>query len=232
MQNKNQKLFPVPLAGCLAHNVAFTSPLVGEDARRAGEGLAVIGQTLPNSVPVKGHTAAFTLIELLVVVLIIGILTAVAVPQYQKAVWKSRYATIKNLTKSLADAEGVYYLANGSYTLDISKLDLNMPTPTSSDSNDRYSVFYYPWGFCALEIVENTTADVQCILKDEHLSTDYYDQRFLGYFTYFSHSNRLPGQTTCVSYGPHTALPYMICKSETGLSEPSYTHTNYLRWYY
>ena len=68
----------------------------------------------------------FTLIELLVVVLIIGILAAVAIPQYQKAVLKSRATeAIINLTK-IKDAQNVYYLANGTTTTDLSQLDIEI----------------------------------------------------------------------------------------------------------
>ncbi len=55
----------------------------------------------------KNRTRGFTLIELLVVVLIVGILAAVAVPQYHKAVEKSRMAGIWSNLGSLRKALAV-----------------------------------------------------------------------------------------------------------------------------
>ncbi|GBR75147.1 hypothetical protein NO1_2192 [Candidatus Termititenax aidoneus] len=67
----------------------------------------------------------FTLIELLVVVLIIGILAAIALPQYQRAVWKSRAAQLQQSVKALANAQEMYFLVHGKYPTNFDELDIS-----------------------------------------------------------------------------------------------------------
>ena len=63
--------------------------------------------------------AGFTLIELLVVVLIIGILSAVALPQYEKAVEKSRVTDAELVLKSLREAQALCILNQGGFDADL-----------------------------------------------------------------------------------------------------------------
>ena len=80
---------------------------------------------------------AFTLIELLVVVLIIGILAAIALPQYQVAVMKSHFAGLQTVATSLKNAAQIYEIENGSWPSEISALVFDWPgeskTPALAD---------------------------------------------------------------------------------------------------
>ena len=58
---------------------------------------------------------AFTLIELLVVVLIIGVLTSIALPQYNKAILRARGAEALTMMRSVIPAIEEYMLANDAF---------------------------------------------------------------------------------------------------------------------
>lgn len=84
----------------------------------------------------KNNRFGFTLIELLVVVLIIAVLAAIALPQFQKAVVKSRNSELKQLAKSIGEAEHMYFLEHGIYAADFEDLDMDLPLSSpGSESN-------------------------------------------------------------------------------------------------
>ncbi len=92
----------------------------------------------------KRKKGGFTLIELLVVVLIIGILAAIALPQYQKAVAKARLAEGLTVGKSIVSAEQVYKMANGTYTADLDALDVTLPEGGNRRTGTNWAQIDYP----------------------------------------------------------------------------------------
>lgn len=84
---------------------------------------------------IKKHSQGFTLIELLVVVLIIGVLAAIALPQYQMAVGKAQFSTLKSLTKSLQQSAQRYYMLHNTYqgvnNSNFANLDIEKPKDIS-----------------------------------------------------------------------------------------------------
>lgn len=107
----------------------------------------------------------FTLIELLVVVLIIGILAAVALPQYQKAVDKAKYTQAMTLAEKIWQAVQTYKLANGSYPSSFDELDIDMPTPLRIDKLTDRENYAYNWGNCFIHYKQLQPDYLTCIVK-------------------------------------------------------------------
>ena len=105
------------------------------------------------------HVKAFTLIELLVVVLIIGILAAIAVPQYQKAVDKAKLQEALIQGRSLLEAQQLYVAANGKMALDLEELDIQVPGWSCGES-----------GFCSKTAIAGVAFEVNKYFGDSHLS--------------------------------------------------------------
>ena len=141
----------------------------------------------------------FTLIELLVVVLIIGILAAVALPQYQKAVLKSRYAALMPIAKSIANGNEAYYMEHGTYATNPANLDIagqkNYPDGTLLD--------VYPDG------TEGTSEDYSFVIAGR-------DNNFpLNYLVYQKHSPKFAGNIHCEA-DENNAMAQEVCQSLGG----------------
>ena len=124
----------------------------------------------------------FTLIELLVVVLIIGILAAVALPQYFKAVEKSRASEALSVMGSVAAAMERYRLTSTSnvYVEDVGSLDISFPDAglDGTGTSDASGKTWYSKNFTFT--VNGTTAAegyVKAVRKGSNnytITRDYY----------------------------------------------------------
>lgn len=130
----------------------------------------------------------FTLIELLVVVLIIGILAAIALPQYQFTVEKARAAEAFIQGRHLADAQELYYMANGRYTNDWTLLGEEMPVS---------KWFNFENG------LDSTTYNIRLL----RLTRAYHFRYFMQHV-----SSSYAGRQLCVA-APSNELGTRVCKS-------------------
>ncbi|OIO32835.1 MAG: hypothetical protein AUJ70_04710 [Candidatus Omnitrophica bacterium CG1_02_40_15] len=74
----------------------------------------------------------FTLLEVLIVVIIIGILAAIALPQYVTTLEKSKSAEAATNVGSIRSALDRYWYQNGAITTTISNLDIDNPNSVTN----------------------------------------------------------------------------------------------------
>jgi type II secretion system protein G len=85
----------------------------------------------------KRKEEGFTLIELLVVIIIIGILSAIALPSFLNQANKAKQSEAKTYVGSINKGHQAYYTENTEFTDDIAALGVGIETETT---NYKYTV--------------------------------------------------------------------------------------------
>ncbi|MDR1684693.1 MAG: prepilin-type N-terminal cleavage/methylation domain-containing protein [Elusimicrobiota bacterium] len=99
----------------------------------------------------KLNNAGFNLVEVLVVVLVMGLLAAIALPQYRKSLVRTELAEAVMLVKVLADSTKMYQYVHDDNlpcrpgqgnTAEFNKLDVSVDFDKLENQNDNFDIYY------------------------------------------------------------------------------------------
>lgn len=165
---------------------------------------------------IKNETKGFTLIELLVVVVIIGILAAIALPQYQMAVTKAKVASMLPLMRRFKDAVAEYKLQHG-----IHDLDLDYETGAATLGVNWPSDWKYENGACGNKQLCSNDYWYDCNANEDTSAGYVYCQRetsdgFFSIYLYqpdYQDNEKFRDKITCYADGDEA---HKICKALGG----------------
>ena len=180
----------------------------------------------------KGRKEGFTLMELLVVVLIIGILAAVAVPQYQKSVMRVRFAKLYNLGRSYERAATEYIAATGKWPENFMDLSVEVPGGFEHKNFGSGECIQNKELYCCLKlyVASYQSSGIVCAQKDYSIAYSYV---FEGMGTFPTNSSFCIAQKTNTVANKVCSSYDTVWNSGYNLITPTGTHStagyNYYR---